>query len=122
MGKISKESERKDQVKARVLRPVCCREGSMKYTNSLRESLKRDFAEYADLPENEVLAYYEKGSRPELDFSVLIFEKNGRPHIVTTRHKAVNISFSLSSCYELIDSFIKEVESLKRLKESSISE
>jgi hypothetical protein len=95
----------------------------MKYTSCLRESLEKDFPVYAKLHEDKVLAYYEKGSVPELDFSVLIFEWKGRPYIVTTRHKkAVNISFSLSSCYELIKSLMADVEGLKPFNETLISE
>jgi hypothetical protein len=69
----------------------------MKYSDSLKESLKRDFIEFANIPVENLLAYYEKGSVSELNFSVLIFEKEGRPYIVTTQHSAINIPFILES-------------------------
>jgi len=69
----------------------------MKYTESLRESLKMDFIEFANMPAENILAYYEKGSVNELNFSVLIFEREGRPFIVTTQHSPINIPFNLAS-------------------------
>jgi hypothetical protein len=74
----------------------------MKYSYSLRESLKRDFFEFANMQAENILAYYEKGSVPELNFSVLIFEREGSPFIVTTQHPATNIPFNLESIVEQI--------------------
>jgi len=69
----------------------------MKYSESLRESLKRDFIRFADMPTENILAYYEKGSVKDLNFSVLIYEREGRPYIVTTQHSDINIPFNLAS-------------------------
>jgi hypothetical protein len=69
----------------------------MKYTADLREKLKRDFPKYADMPVDKILAYYEESSLPELNSSVLIFEReDGRPYIAAKGHDAINIPFKSS--------------------------
>ena len=67
----------------------------MKYSDSLCESLKREICEkFANIPAENILAYYKEGSVPELNFPVLIYEEGGRPYIVTTRHPPKNIPFN----------------------------
>jgi hypothetical protein len=69
----------------------------MKYSDSLRESLIRDFFIFADKPPENILAYYEKGSIKDLNFSVVIYEDEGIPFIASTQHLCIYIPFDLES-------------------------
>jgi hypothetical protein len=86
----------------------------MKFTHELRDALKNEFPQYANLKTDEVLTYYGKKSLPELEHSILIFEKGGKPYIATAKGNETNIPFSLHICDEHIKSLTAEVESLKK--------